>query len=65
MDEDAQAAFAKRIAALLDAEGAAYDIGAYRDAPGDCVFGVVQLLKLLTSKFSHMARLPSLSLKRQ
>ena len=33
MDEDAQAAFAKRIAALLDAEGAAYDIGAYRDAP--------------------------------
>ena len=33
MNEDAQAAFAKRIAALLDAEGAAYDIGAYRDAP--------------------------------
>ena len=33
MDEDAQAAFAKRIAALLDAEGAAYNIGAYRDAP--------------------------------
>lgn len=33
MDEDAQAAFAKRIAALLDAEGVAYDIGAYRDAP--------------------------------
>lgn len=33
MDEDAQSAFAKRIAALLDAEGAAYDIGAYRDAP--------------------------------
>ena len=33
MDEDAQDAFAKRIAALLDAEGAAYDIGAYRDAP--------------------------------
>ena len=33
MDEDAQAAFAKRIATLLDAEGAAYDIGAYRDAP--------------------------------
>ena len=33
MDEDAQADFAKRIAALLDAEGAAYDIGAYRDAP--------------------------------
>ena len=33
MDEDAQAAFANRIAALLDAEGAAYDIGAYRDAP--------------------------------
>ena len=33
MDEDAQAAFAKRIAALLDADGAAYDIGAYRDAP--------------------------------
>ena len=33
MDGDAQAAFSKRIAALLDAEGAAYDIGAYRDAP--------------------------------
>ncbi|MDP6222961.1 MAG: phosphoserine transaminase [Candidatus Micropelagos thuwalensis] len=33
MNEDPQAAFAKRIAALLDAEGAAYDIGAYRDAP--------------------------------
>ena len=33
MDEDAQATFAKRIAALLDADGAAYDIGAYRDAP--------------------------------
>lgn len=33
MDEDAQDTFAKRIAALLDAEGAAYDIGAYRDAP--------------------------------
>ena len=33
MNEDAQAAFAKRIATLLDAEGAAYDIGAYRDAP--------------------------------
>ncbi|EJW21462.1 phosphoserine aminotransferase [alpha proteobacterium IMCC14465] len=33
LDDDAQAAFAKRIAALLDAEGAAYDIGAYRDAP--------------------------------
>ena len=33
MDEDAQAAFAKRVATLLDAEGAAYDIGAYRDAP--------------------------------
>ena len=33
MDEHAQAAFSKRIAALLDAEGAAYDIGAYRDAP--------------------------------
>ena len=33
MDEDSQAAFSKRIAALLDAEGAAHDIGAYRDAP--------------------------------
>ena len=33
LDDDAQAAFAKRIAALLDVEDAAYDIGAYRDAP--------------------------------
>ncbi|GAB5389843.1 MAG: phosphoserine transaminase [Alphaproteobacteria bacterium] len=30
---DAQAAFAKALAARLDAEGVAYDIGAYRDAP--------------------------------
>ena len=30
---DAQGAAAKRIAALLDAEGVAHDIGAYRDAP--------------------------------
>ncbi|MEJ2124613.1 MAG: phosphoserine transaminase [Alphaproteobacteria bacterium] len=28
-----QAAIAKKIASMLDAEGAAYDIGAYRDAP--------------------------------
>jgi phosphoserine aminotransferase len=33
LDDDAQAAFAKRLAALLEAEDAAYDIGAYRDAP--------------------------------
>ena len=30
---DAQAAFVKEIAAMLDKEGVAYDIGAYRDAP--------------------------------
>ena len=33
MEAEQQAALAKRIAALLDAEGVAYDIGAYRDAP--------------------------------
>ncbi|RST85071.1 phosphoserine transaminase [Aquibium carbonis] len=33
LDEDAQAVFAKNLAALLEKEGAAYDIGAYRDAP--------------------------------
>ena len=33
LPEEAQAAFAKRMVALLDAEGAAYDLGAYRDAP--------------------------------
>jgi phosphoserine aminotransferase len=33
LDAGAQAAFAKQIVALLEAEGVAYDIGAYRDAP--------------------------------
>ena len=33
MPADAQAAFAKRLAALLEKEGVAYDIAAYRDAP--------------------------------
>ncbi|WP_299483197.1 phosphoserine transaminase [uncultured Roseibium sp.] len=33
LDDKAQAAFAKAIAARLDQEGVAYDIGAYRDAP--------------------------------
>lgn len=32
-DAATQTAAAKRIAALLEAEGAAYDVGAYRDAP--------------------------------
>jgi phosphoserine aminotransferase len=32
-DDEAQTAFAKRLAALLESEGVAYDIGAYRDAP--------------------------------
>ncbi len=32
-DAETQAALPKRIAQLLDEEGAAYDIGAYRDAP--------------------------------
>ena len=33
LDKDAQAAFAKGLASMLDKEGVAYDIGAYRDAP--------------------------------
>ena len=33
LDAEAQAAFAKKIASLLESQGVAYDIGAYRDAP--------------------------------
>lgn len=33
LDADRQAAFAKTLVNLLDSEGVAYDIGAYRDAP--------------------------------
>lgn len=33
LDDDTQAALAKKLASLLDAEGVAHDIGAYRDAP--------------------------------
>ncbi len=33
LPEDVQAAIAKKIGSILDAEGVAYDIGAYRDAP--------------------------------
>lgn len=33
LDADAQTAFAKKLADLLDKEGVAYDIGGYRDAP--------------------------------
>jgi phosphoserine aminotransferase len=33
LPDDEQAAFAKSLASLLDKEGVAFDIGAYRDAP--------------------------------
>ena len=33
LDEDAQADFAKKLASLLEKEGAALDVGGYRDAP--------------------------------
>jgi len=33
LPEDAQADFAKRLAAMLEKEGVALDIGGYRDAP--------------------------------
>lgn len=33
LDADAQAAVPKKLAGMLDSEGVAYDIGAYRDAP--------------------------------
>jgi phosphoserine aminotransferase len=33
LEASARTAVAKRVAALLEAEGAAYDVGAYRDAP--------------------------------
>ena len=33
LDKDGQAAFAKAIVSVLEKEGVAYDIGAYRDAP--------------------------------
>ena len=33
LDDEGQAAFAKSLTSLLDKEGAAYDVGAYRDAP--------------------------------
>ena len=47
---DAQAAFAKNLAGILEKEGVAYDIAFYRDAPPGFASGAAPPLRRATSK---------------